>query len=191
MADHSEDAMLEAVRDRIRAGITVSGTTLDNGQIEIEYDEEPPASVQDVYIMIIPAGATKGPAQTTIKGTAYDKLWSVKVVVVLKADRPRDRMRDLYALVNSSLNQWIGAIEDLIHGDYTTMNAANTILTTKEPGIDGFHEPLEFERYEGPTGVDPSYFDQTNFGRMASKGAVAGIKKAIVFGGMRRTKKTV
>ena len=138
--------------------------------------------------MVIPAGARPGPDQTTIKGQAYDKVWSVKVTIVLKAIRPRDRQRNLYALNNSAMNSWIGTVEDLIHGDYTTMNDTNTILAVVEPGIDGFHEPLEFERYEGPTAVGPEYFDHRNFQSGGSD--VAGIKKSIVFGGMRRVKKT-
>ena len=188
MADHSEDALLEAVRTRPRAGLLVAGTTLDPGQVEIEYGEVPPTSVQDVHLMVNPVGATKGPDQSTIKGTAYDKIWGVKITVVMKATLPRDRMRNLYALFNSSMNQWIGAVEDLLHGDYNLLNAANIILTSKEEGASGFHEPLEFERYEGPEAVGPEYFDQRNFNRTESSGAVAGIKKSIVFGGMRRVK---
>lgn len=185
MADFSEDAILATVASTIQGGITISGRPLSPDQVTIEFDEGPPAGVRDIHIMVIPAGASKGEAQSGILGTGYDKVWSVKVTVVAKINVPADRVGNYtYMAVNSGINAWIGAIEDLIHGNYTVMNSANAYLSSREPTVAGFHTPLEFERYEGPAAVGAEYFGHEPFQNPIS----VGIKKSIVFGGMRRTK---
>ena len=88
----SESALLRAVVVQIRLHNT--SATYQARQVEVEYDELAPATVGDLYIMVIPAGVEAGPAHNS-SGGVIDKFYGVDVAMVLRAPKkPRDRRRE-------------------------------------------------------------------------------------------------
>ena len=144
----SESALLRAVVSEIRAHN--SSATYLARQVEVEIDEFAPATVGDLYIMVIPAGVEAGPAHNT-SGGVIDKLYSVDVAIVLRSlKKPRDRRREI--LTDFRGTTGIGAhfarhelnINLQIDFNYTVLSTANTFIVNESASNDGFMEPLKF-----------------------------------------------
>ncbi len=144
----SESALLRAVVTEIRAHN--SSATYLARQVEVEFDELAPATVGDLYIMVIPAGVEPGPAHNT-SGGVIDKLYGVDVVMVLRVQKkPRDRRREFLTDFRGTAS--VGAhfarhelnINLQIDFSYDVLAAANTFILAETASADGFMEPLKF-----------------------------------------------
>ena len=139
----SESALLRSVVLRIR-----SHADFSNRQVEVEIDEFAPATVGDLYIMVIPGGIEPGPTHNK-SGGVIDKIYGVDVAICIRAQaKPRDRRRELLTGFRGTTNLTVSfethqlAIESVIDFDYTTLTTADTL--TVPSSSDGFIEPLKF-----------------------------------------------
>lgn len=144
----SESALLRAVVTEIRAH-NISATYLAR-QVEVEIDELAPATVGDLYIMVIPAGVEPGPAHNS-SGGVIDKLYGVDVAIALRAPKkPRDRRREY--LTDFRGTAGVGAhfarhelnINLQIDFNYDVLGTANAFILAESGSADGFMEPLKF-----------------------------------------------
>lgn len=142
----SESALLRAVVLRIRAE-----GTFENHQVEVELDEEAPATSGDVFVMVVSGGITPGPNHDKRTGGVIDKLYAVNVAIAMRATKkPRDRRRELLTgfrgvtELDVSMEKYMLAVEAQIEFDYATINAANTLITAETSSTEGFIEPLVF-----------------------------------------------
>ena len=147
MAD-SESALLRAVVAEIRAHN--GSATYQARQVEVEIDEFAPATVGELYIMVIPAGVEPGPAHNT-SGGVIDKLHGVDVAMVLRAPKkPRDRRREYLTDFRGTVG--IGAhfakhelnINLQIDFNYDVLATANAFILAESGSTDVFMEPLKF-----------------------------------------------
>ena len=155
----SESALLRAVVTEIRAHN--SSATYLARQVEVEFDELAPATVGDLYIMVIPAGVEPGPAHNS-SGGVIDKLYGVDVAMVLRAPKkPRDRRREY--LTDFRGTTGIGAhfarhefnINLQIDFNYDVLGTANALILAESASTDGFMEPLKFAGL-GPIRLAPA-----------------------------------
>lgn len=136
---YAETALLLAVRDRL-----IDAAGYSDKSCAVEYDEQLPAIAGDLYVAVMPGGWTPGPRHRT-SGGVNDLLYSVDVSVLIRIRAvPRDRRRDVFAMNLDALNERIDEIWPLIDFDYTTINAASTMITERNESEEGFCEPLQF-----------------------------------------------
>lgn len=180
----SESALLRAVVTEIRAHN--SSATYLARQVEVEFDEFAPATVGDLYIMVIPAGVEPGPAHNS-SGGVVDKLYGVDVAVVLRAPKkPRDRKREYLtdfrgtASVGAHFSTHELNINLQIDFSYDVLGTANTFITDELSSSDGFMEPLKFAGL-GPIREAPAEV----FGGVSGESAAALIR-TIRYRGARR-----
>lgn len=139
----SEAALLEAVRHQL---INVCGYS--EQQCAIEIDEETPAVVGDVYVIVAPGGCAPGPVNDT-SGGVLDELHSVNVTVIMRATSvPKDRTRNFLLDNLGGLNARLRKIINAIQFNYDVNNHANSIIGEQE---EGFVEPLRFYGMSAPT----------------------------------------
>ena len=186
----SESALLRAVVTEIRAHN--SSATYLARQVEVEIDEFAPATVGDLYIMVIPAGVEAGPTHNESGGLAsssgwIDRLYSVDVSIVLRAPKkPRDRRREYLtdfrgtASIGSHFaRHWLN-IGEQIDFNYAVTTTANALILAESGSTDEFIEPLRFASL-GPIREAPSEV----FAGMPGGGAAALIR-TIRYRGARR-----
>lgn len=180
----SESALLRAVVSEIRAHN--SSATYLARQVEVEYDEFAPATVGDLYIMVIPAGVEPGPTHNT-SGGVIDKLYGVDVAIALRATKkPRDRRREYLtdfrgtASVGSHFARHELNISQQIDFQNALMATANTLIAAESGSAEGFIETLKFAGV-GPIRDAPAEV----FGGMSGESAAALIR-TIRFRGARR-----
>ncbi len=144
----SESALLRAVVSEIRAHN--SSATYLARQVEVEFDEFAPATVGDLYIMVIPAGVEAGPTHST-SGGVIDRVYAVDVSIALRVPKkPRDRRREFLTDFRGTTS--IGAhfaqhelnINEQIDFQNLVMTAANTLITAESGSNEGFIVPLKF-----------------------------------------------
>ena len=144
----SESALLRAVVTEIRAHN--SSATYLARQVEIEIDELAPATVGDLYIMVIPAGVEAGPDHST-SGGVIDRLHNVDVAIVLRAPKkPRDRRREYLtdfrgttSIGSHFARHWLN-IGQQVDFNYNVTTAANVLILAESGSADEFTEPLRF-----------------------------------------------
>ena len=144
----SESALLRAVVTEIRAHN--SSATYLARQVEVEIDERAPATVGDLYIMVIPAGVEAGPTHST-SGGVIDRVYSVDVAIALRAPKkPRDRRREWLTDFRGTTS--IGArfagheliINQQIDFQNLVMTTANALILAESLSTEGFIETLKF-----------------------------------------------
>ena len=169
MSAQAESKLLEAVRDRIR-----SQTSLRDAQVEMEYDELPPAGADDVFVAVMPGTVLRGDPE--YGGHAViSKRYGVEVAIIFKIGRrPRDRRRNLYQSNADSVNAVAELIEDVIDANYDLLTVANTALSAAVG--EGFIEPLTFAGYSPLRTVGAEYFTD-------SGDAAHGLVRKISFAG--------
>ena len=189
----SESALLRAVVTEIRAHN--SSATYLARQVEVEIDEFAPATVGDLYILVIPAGVEAGPTHSESGGLAsssgwIDRLHSVDVSIVLRAPKkPRDRLREFLTDFRGTTS--VGAqfarhelnIGEQIDFNYAVTTTANALILAESGSADGFIEPLRFASL-GPIREAPAEV----FAGMPGEGAAALIR-TIRYRGARRIEK--
>ncbi len=180
----SESALLRAVVTQIR--LHNSSATYLARQVEVEIDETAPATVADLYVMVIPAGVEAGPAHNT-SGGVVDKIYSVDVAIALRAPKkPRDRRREY--LTDFRGTAGIGAhfarhelnINLQIDFSYAVNATADAFILAESASSDGFIEPLKFAGL-GPIREAPAEV----FAGMPGEGTAALIR-TIRYRGARR-----
>lgn len=180
----SESALLRAVVTEIRAHN--SSATYLARQVEVEIDEFAPATVGDLYIMVIPAGVEAGPTHNT-SGGVIDRLYGVDVAIVLRAPKkPRDRRREYLTDFRGTTS--VGArfaqhelnIEEQIDFQNIVMTTANALILAETTSAEGFTETLKFAGV-GPIREAPAEV----FAGMPGESAAALIR-TIRFRGARR-----
>lgn len=139
VAEIAESALLLAVRDKLRDG---EGWT--EKQCEVEQDEIAPATVGQLYVVVLPGGWSNGPRHNT-SGGVNDLLFSVDVAVIKRAaSTPRDRRRNLFLTNLDGLNAEVGKVFKWVDFRYDVLDAANELIE-RETGIEkAFVEPLKF-----------------------------------------------
>ncbi len=144
----SESALLRAVVSEIRAHNL--SATYQARQVEVEINELAPATVGELYIMVIPAGVEPGPSHNT-SGGVIDKLYGVDVAIALQAQKkPRDRRREYLTDFRGTTS--IGShfarhelnINLQIDFSYAVLATANAFISAESGSADGFMEPLKF-----------------------------------------------
>ena len=180
----SESALLRAVVSEIRAHN--SSATYLARQVEVEFDELAPATVGDLYIMVIPAGVEAGPTHST-GSVVIDRVYAVDVAIVLRAPKkPRDRRREYltdFRGTTSIGSQFAGHelnINEQIDSQNLVMTAANALILAESLSTEGFIEPLKFAGV-GPIREAPAEV----FAGMPGESAAALIR-TIRFRGARR-----
>ncbi len=186
----SESALLRAVVTEIRAHVADVGPpivlTYLPRQIEVEIDEFAPATVGDLYIMVIPAGVEAGPTHNT-SGGVIDRIHSVDVAIALRAPKkPRDRRREY--LTDFRGTTGIGAhfaghelnINQQIDFQNIVMTTANALILAESASTEGFVETLKFAGV-GPIRGAPAEV----FAGMPGE-SVAALIRTIRFRGARR-----
>ncbi len=149
----SESALLRAVVTEIRAHEDPPATvTYLARQVEVEIDEFAPATVGDIYIMVLPGGVEAGPTHNT-SGGVIDKLYGVDVAIAIRSPpKPRDRRRELLTGFRGTTGLTVGFeyhqlnIELQLDFNYTLLATANAFITVESPvgQRQGFQEPLKF-----------------------------------------------
>lgn len=174
----TESALLEAVRDQIRSVLNIK-----DRQCEIEFDDdEIPAIVGDLYIIVMPGTIQPGPRHDS-SGGVMDRIFSVDVSVVIRATaKPADRRREIFNANLGSINARLQAVFDAIDFSYVTMNAANVIIQANESSSEGFTEPL---RFAGAGRIRPVPGETFKGG---GNEKVAGLIRRMSYGGARRIK---
>lgn len=129
----SMSALLTAVESRIRTALSDS----DGNIAGVKVDGRPPAfSGQWYYAIHSLDGSGSGESPLS-----DDRYYSVGVTITAKiAYAPGDR-RGSVAKASGELFDRADAIAVLLHGDYTSMNAANVIIGDT---VNGFIEPLNY-----------------------------------------------
>ncbi len=186
----SESALLRAVVTEIRAHN--SSATYLARQVEVEIDEFAPATVGDLYIMVIPAGVEAGPTHDQSGGAAassgwIDRLYSVDVSIVLRTPKkPRDRRREYLTDFRGTASvgahfarHWLN-IGEQIDFNYDVTTTANALILAESASTDGFIEPLRFASL-GPIRDAPAEV----FAGMAGESTAAFIR-TIRYRGARR-----
>lgn len=170
----SETALLEAVRDRIRAQLA-----LRDSECEIEFDQMAPATVGVQYVVILPGGISDGPSYSG--GHVIDEIMGVDVTVIIRATSvPRDRLRGVYLRNLTSLNAVIQRVRDQIDFNYEVLAAANAIIYSETGSSEGFIEPLRFQGLQ----ARPSKVSGDTFAATAEP--AAGLARTVYFRGARR-----
>lgn len=171
----AEKNLLLAVRNAIRAAGPFA-----NDECEIEYDELAPATSGDKYIIVMPAGWRPGARHNTCGGIS-DLLYQVDVLVARRITHvPRDRRRERFLDNLQSLTTVMDKVFEAVDFNYTTMNAANTLITAETASTEGFTEPLKFVGMDGR----PRIVGAELFG--GSEENAAGLARTIHFGNARR-----
>jgi hypothetical protein len=124
--------------------------------VEVEIDELAPATVGDLYIMVIPAGVEAGPTHDQSGGLAgssgwIDRLYSVDVAIVLRTPKkPRDRRREYLTDFRGTTSigahfarHWLN-IGEQIDFNYAVTTTANVLILAESGSADEFIEPLRF-----------------------------------------------
>lgn len=180
----SESALLRAVVTEIRAHN--SSATYLARQVEVEFDEFAPATVGDLYIMVIPAGVEAGPDHST-SGGVIDRVYAVDVAIAMRVPKkPRDRRREF--LTDFRGTTGIGAhfaqhelnINEQIDFQNIVMTTANALILAETTSAEGFTETLKFAGV-GPIREAPAEV----FAGMPGESAAALIR-TIRFRGARR-----
>ena len=180
----SESALLRAVVTEIRAH-NVSATYRAR-QVEVEYDEFAPATVGDLYIMVIPAGVEAGPTHNT-SGGVIDRIYSVDVAIALRAPKkPRDRRREYLtdfrgtASVGAHFARHEFNISEQIDFQNIVMTTANALILAESASTEGFIETLKF------AGLGPIHDAPAEVFAGMSGESVAALIRTIRFRGARR-----
>ena len=180
----SESALLRAVVTEIRAHN--SSATYLARQVEYEIDELAPATVGDLYIMVIPAGVEAGPTHNT-SGGVRDRLHNVDVAIALRAPKkPRDRRHEYLTDFRGTTSvgaQFAGHdmnINEQIDFQNIVMTTANALILAESGSSEGFIETLKFAGL-GPIHDAPGEV----FAGMPGESAAALIR-TIRFRGARR-----
>lgn len=169
----TETALLLGVRDRIREACGYS-----EAQCECEFDEMAPASVGDVYVVVMPGGWQPGPRNNG--GGILDELIDVEVEVILRSGQfPKDRSRGLFMDTLTGLNTRLQQINTLAgHLNYAVLDLAKLHLVDS---TQGFVEPLKFGGIERkPREVPPEIFSAT------AGSQPAGLARRLTLVGARR-----
>lgn len=170
----SETAMLEAVRNHLRTQLNLA-----DHECQIEFDDMAPATVGDLYVVVLPGGVSDGPAHRG--GHVIDELVDVDITVVKRATaKPRDLHREVYLRNLTSLNDIIQQVRDAVDFSYTVNDAANVIILRDSLSSEGFVEPLKYAGIDKrPQRVGGDYF-------AATTEPAAGLKRTVYFRGARR-----
>lgn len=120
-----ERAVLEATRARIRANLQIRPQQCD---LEVG-DDILPATAEDMYYAIIPAGVSPGEHHRS-GGTLWDVRVSVKVTLFRKVSSiPRDRRRDsVFDALHTSMTTELDEIIRLLDRDQTLRTAVQSKL---------------------------------------------------------------
>ena len=170
----SEKNLLLAVRNRLRTVAQYANAICD-----IEFDEMAPAIIGDTYVIVMPGGWNAGPRHNTCGGVD-DLVYSIRIAVVKRVTAvPRDRMRGIFYALSSSINAEFDKIHPVVDFNYTTMNAANTLITAETASVEGFIIPLRFSSMGPLRLVSGEMFAGTTEDR-------AGLMRTAVYGGARR-----
>jgi len=174
---YSETALLLAVRNRLRSQVTAFTTDT----CQIEYDELAPATVGDLYVVVLPGGITPGPVHNR-SGTVVDEIIGIDVSVIIRIPGyPRDRRREKFIDASASLNAHLADVRKQIDWSYTINDDALTLITAQTSSTEEFIIPLRFAGIEARPRLVPSEVFAAKPGETA-----AGLKRGIQFRGARR-----
>lgn len=169
---NTEAALLQAVRDQIR-----DRCGYGENECEVEFDEQAPATVGQVYIAVCPGGWRPGPNNDN-GGGVLDELIDVEVTCILRAANvPRDRKRSVFLDNLNGLNERLSKIDNWIHFRTEVMQKANALLESTQ----GFIEMLKFGGME----AKPRAVTSETFAAKSGENA-AGLARTIMFRGARR-----
>lgn len=177
---YHEIALITAVRAALRTGMPLVFTNLEDGDIDIEYDEMAHAAKGDYYVVVTPGGITPGPHNLWVD----DHYVAVNITIILRAPKvPRDRQRDMFLIGASSIANIATTVDDLVGDSYAINDAANALILAEESSSEGFIEPLRFQGMDPkPTPASGSIFASN------SKNQVAALKRTYRYGKARRLK---
>lgn len=170
----SMSALLTAVESRIRTALSDSAGDVAG----VKVDGHPPAFAGQWYYAIHSlegSGSQESPLSD-------DRYYGIGVTITAKiAYAPNDR-RGSIAKASGELFDRADAIAVLLHGDYTSMNAANVIIGAE---ANGFIEPLNY--LGGAEGPIQEQGPEWVHAKMGVKGErVGALVLALRFGRARR-----
>jgi len=170
-----ETALLRAVRTRLQAALTGSAY-----EVNIEIDEQGPATAAQKYVAIVPGGFSPGSYHNP-SGGIYDFKYAVDVFVVMRITNvPRDRERDAFMFFLESVSSICEAVIVALDYRYDVTDTANVLLAAEQPGTLGFIHPLVLRDIDPKPRVVPAEV----FG--AGKETRAGMSRRISFGNAHR-----
>lgn len=178
----TEQALLQAVRARLRLATGSGGAGYADAQCDIEYTQMAAATAPDVFVCVNPNGFRAGPHHST-SGTQRDMLLGVEVTVFRRMTWiARDRKRNVYMTGSTTLQDDMDRVFEAIDWKYEVITAANTILAASPySSSEKFYEPLAF------TDMDPKPWDaDPSMVFAAVKDTQACLARSIRFFGARR-----
>lgn len=176
-----ERALIVAVRNTLRLPIVDGGAGYSDAQCDIEPDEMAPATVGEVYVVVMCGGYQPGPRHRS-SGGINDTVYGIDITVIKRiAQVPRDRHGSAYINNLSALSPEIGKVYNALDWNYDLITAANVLITANTGSVEGFMEPLKFSGIE----KRPRIVGGDVLGSDAKSKAV-GLARMISFHGARR-----
>lgn len=183
----AETALMIGARTVLRMPLNERGGGFDPKQCEIEADEMAPATVGDLYVVVMPGGYRPGPRHNT-SGGVWDLIYGIDVLVIKRVSHvPRDRTRNVmigsgYLGNLDSLNEEVDRVINALDFDLTYLvnRTANGLIEKETGSTQGFVEPLKFTGVDKrPKPATPELFGGTGQGK-------AGLVRGVYFHGARR-----
>jgi len=169
----SEEALLIAVRDRIREFCNYG---ID--ECDVQPDEYAPNNVGECYVAVMPGEISAGPRHES-SGGVIDEIYSVNVLVIARAASvPLDRRSGQFLTNVSGMAERCRKIRAAIDFSYEVTTAADGLMVdvTKR-----FCAPLKWRNTSRQDHADAEIFNTAVY-----KGKQAGgVKRTLNFGGAR------
>lgn len=172
----AETALLKAVRDTLRTGMS-----LRVSQCDVELDDQLPAVAEDFYLTVMAAGCQPGERHSS-SGGVWDMRYSIRVVVYQRCGHvARDRKTDLFLDLQTGLNARLDAAIRLIDNSYTLLAAAKLLLVGTTAEIGEYPEP--FRAFQPDTNFRTVFTEPYNAAQMSGMPAdpVVGISRGVTF----------
>lgn len=155
-------ALLQAVRNRLREATATGGLAYNAKDCDIAPPNGQPPPLCGPFFVAVHEGNLSGNQSYSDLDTQY----SVSVTVTMRLrGTPYDRwvQKELYGADDTSLDNRCRKIMALIHQDtidHRIINAANVLTPPPAVGytVQGFVEPLRFERMDTAREVGPAWF---------------------------------
>lgn len=172
----SQEALLEASRDRLRAVLPTVLPNLPASAVEVGFDGAPHPSSGEWFFSI-----HEGEWRAQSGDHDLDEYFGVCVTVTRRVTfSPKDRWGTAVLIkAQTGINAVSRKVITALHKNYAVLNAANVIVGTAGAGPDGFVEPLWYLNASPVALKGPDWFEAADDG-------TAGVARTLVFGRARR-----
>lgn len=172
----SEEALLIAVRDRIR---TICGYSA--AECDVQPDEYATFELGYSYVSVMPGELSAGGRHDS-SGGVIDEMYSVDVLVIQRAAAvPSDRRNSLYLTNLSGIAERCRAIRSAVDFSYEVTTAADTLITES---AEKFVTPLRWIYTGKMEPADMDIFKGAKYNVATHQSG--GVKRLVHFGNCRR-----